>query len=64
MIKVKDNSGNVVNGVLRDSNGSLIVNDTTAYTRYKAEVELRLEVKRLRVELDEIKKLILNKLEH
>jgi hypothetical protein len=63
MIKIKDIDGKPLNGHIRGSNGSIVVNDPNLYERYKIEKQQRLEQKNkiqsLENELMELKQMLL-----
>jgi hypothetical protein len=59
MIKVKDDTGNIVPGLLKSSHGALVVQPDTAYDRYKKEKELSLEITNLKSEMADIKAMLL-----
>ena len=62
MIKIKDETGNVVPGLYRDSVGTIVVKDQDAYDRYMASKSIKLrdqaKISSLEAELRELKALI------
>lgn len=55
---VKDQDGNIVKGLLRNSSGGLVVNDEIEFNKYKREKESVNRVKHLEEELDQLKQLV------
>lgn len=58
MIRVKDQDGNVVPGILKDVLGNLVVNDVAEYNKYKREKDSAEQINELKSEVDQLKQLV------
>lgn len=66
MIKVKDESGAVINGVYKDNLGNLIVGDVKEYNKYMYEKQQQEIINNLKEDVNSLKSMlttIINKLE-
>jgi len=57
-MRVKDIDGSVVPGLIKNSAGTIVVNSTVEYEKYKREIAAAAELNSLKAELDEIKSLL------
>ena len=55
MIKVKDVDGREVKGLYRAPNGTLIVNDGTAYNRYQSQLQDKRRISSLEEQIKEMR---------
>lgn len=60
MLRVKDESGNIVAGLFKDNLGNLVVNDNKAYNTYLKSKQQQETINNLSKELTELKELINN----
>lgn len=58
MYQLKDENGNVVRGLAKDEKGSIVVTDTTEFTKYKREKQLILDVENLKKEISHLKDVV------
>lgn len=58
MKKVLDENGHVLNGLLRDHNGALVVSDKTTLEKYNKILKKETEMKSLREEVTELKEIV------
>ena len=57
-MRVKDATGNVVNGILRTPSGGLLVNDVSGYHKYMRDKESTNQINQLKEEVDQLKQLV------
>lgn len=58
MKKVLDENGHVINGLLRDHNGALVVSDKATLEKYNKILKKETEMKSLREEVTELKEIV------
>lgn len=58
MKKVLDENGHVINGLLRDHNGALVVSDKITLEKYNKILKKETEMKSLREEVTELKEIV------
>lgn len=58
MLRVKDENGNVINGLVKDNLGNIIVNNDKEYNRYIQEKNMQQSVNQLEHEVKELKSMI------
>lgn len=61
MLRVKDENGNLIPGLLKDGLGNIIVKNDAEYNRFKLERQQQEAINNLTQEISELK-LIINKL--
>lgn len=57
MIRVKDVDGNIIPGLIKNGIG-LAVDSNEEYNKYKKDLEMVLEIKKLKDEMSEIKEML------
>lgn len=57
-MRIKDESGNIVPGMIKNSIGGIVVDNLTEYNRHKKQTELALEMQNLKTDMTEIKDML------
>jgi hypothetical protein len=56
--RIKDQTGNPMNGLLRSKNGSVVVENPAEYQKYMKDKELREEMSKMRSDIDDIRTML------
>lgn len=64
MLKVRDESGQIIQGVVKDSLGNLVVNSKAEFDKYKKAQELATDIAKLKTDVAYLMKMVQTLLEH
>lgn len=64
MLKVRDESGQIVQGIVKDSLGNLVVNSKAEFDKYKKAQELAADIAKLKTDVAYLMKMLQTLIEH
>lgn len=58
MIRIKDETGQIISGIYREESGAILVDDSDSYGKYLKEKERTMEVVQLTSKVDALEKMV------